>query len=305
MEDKDAFFREAFSRNRGLLSPEDQEKIRCSMVAIAGLGGVGGNYVISLARLGVGNFSIADPDFFEIANINRQAGAKIKTLGRKKAEVMEEMIKEVNPFVNVRSFSSSIDEKNADEFLEGCNLLLDGIDAFNIETRRLLFKKAKEKGIYAITAGPLGFSSAMVVFSPTGMGFDQYFGINDKMDYTQKLIAFLVGVAPAGIHLRYLKPGNLDIENERGPSVISTCNLCSALIITETVKIIAGKKKIKSAPHYVQFDPYENSYKKGYLIGGGKNPWMRIKKWIFYKYFTKLKKTAKATTLANLINNNH
>src|SRR5271165_2808853 len=62
---------EAFVRNRGLISSEEQRRLRDCRVAIAGMGGVGGVHLATLARLGVGHFTIADPDEFEIANFNR------------------------------------------------------------------------------------------------------------------------------------------------------------------------------------------------------------------------------------------
>src|SRR6266542_3532694 len=78
---------EAFSRNIGLLSEEEQARVRAARVAVAGLGGVGGNHVLALARIGFGSFSLADLDHFELANMNRQAGASVDTLGRSKVEV--------------------------------------------------------------------------------------------------------------------------------------------------------------------------------------------------------------------------
>jgi tRNA A37 threonylcarbamoyladenosine dehydratase len=65
-------YHEAFSRNIGLFTVEEQEKLRRSRVAIAGMGGVGGVHLVTLARTGIGNFTIADPDRFELANMNRQ-----------------------------------------------------------------------------------------------------------------------------------------------------------------------------------------------------------------------------------------
>src|SRR5438552_16999774 len=92
-------YERAFSRNRGLISAAEQEKLRRSHVAIAGMGGVGGVHLITLARLGIGKFTIADPDTFEVANFNRQYGAKTHTVGRGKAEVMAAAARAINPDV--------------------------------------------------------------------------------------------------------------------------------------------------------------------------------------------------------------
>ncbi len=70
------FLEQAYSRNLGILSPAEQEKILNSRIAIPGLGGVGGQHLITLARTGIGKFTLADFDTFEVKNINRQYGAR-------------------------------------------------------------------------------------------------------------------------------------------------------------------------------------------------------------------------------------
>jgi len=81
-------YNHAFSRNIGWLTEDEQQRLRGARVAIAGLGGVGGFHLLTLARLGVGRFNIADLDRFELANFNRQAGASVSSLGRPKVEVL-------------------------------------------------------------------------------------------------------------------------------------------------------------------------------------------------------------------------
>src|SRR5207253_4308530 len=79
---------EAFSRNIGWVTSAEQRALRGKRIAIAGLGGVGGVHLLTLARLGIGAFNIADFDAFDLANFNRQAGALMSTLGRPKTEVL-------------------------------------------------------------------------------------------------------------------------------------------------------------------------------------------------------------------------
>src|SRR5262245_57479463 len=92
----------AFARQRGLISPSEQEVLRGKRVAIIGQGGVGGIHLITLARLGIGGFHIADPDCFEVANFNRQYGASTRSLGRNKASVMAEEARAINPELQLR-----------------------------------------------------------------------------------------------------------------------------------------------------------------------------------------------------------
>src|SRR6185312_16928694 len=84
-------FSAAFDRNIGWVTDWEQQALRCKRVAIAGMGGVGGFHLLTLARLGIGAFSIADLDRFETANFNRQIGATMRSIGRPKTEVLSEM----------------------------------------------------------------------------------------------------------------------------------------------------------------------------------------------------------------------
>ncbi len=121
-------YSEAFSRNIGLLSEAEQARVRGARVAVAGLGGVGGTHVLALARIGFGSFSLADLDRFELANMNRQVGATIDTLGRSKVEVTADFVRAVNPGAELRLFPNGITQENIGDFLEGAVAAVDGID---------------------------------------------------------------------------------------------------------------------------------------------------------------------------------
>jgi molybdopterin/thiamine biosynthesis adenylyltransferase len=279
----DAFYQTAFQRNIGLLSLEEQKKLRESKVAIVGVGGVGGFHLLNLVRLGVGKFSIADLETFETPNIQRQCGAFINTLGQNKAEAMAKMAREINPHIEIQTFPQGINSQNIEQFLDGADIFLDGIDFFAIEERRLAFRKAREKGIYAITAGPLGFGSALLIFSPSDMSFDQYFDLNDSMSFIEKIVAFGVGLAPKCLQLKYLSLKCVDLTGKQGPSLVSSCVLCSAIASTEALKIILKRATPRCAPHYFQFDPYLQRVAKGYLCAGNRNPLQKLKRWYLVK----------------------
>ena len=67
----------AYSRNIGWVTEGEQARLRLARIGVAGLGGVGGAHLLTLCRLGISNFNIADFDDFEVHNINRQAGASM------------------------------------------------------------------------------------------------------------------------------------------------------------------------------------------------------------------------------------
>jgi molybdopterin/thiamine biosynthesis adenylyltransferase len=283
-------YSEAFCRNLGLISAIEQEKLRHCRVAVAGLGGVGGIDLVTLARLGIGKFTIADPDVFELRNTNRQYGAMRSHMGHSKAQVMAGILREINPEVDVRLFPEGVNERNADAFLEGVDVLVDGIDAFEIDLRRQLFRKARAQNIYALGAGPVGFSTAWVRFSPSGMTFDRYFDLNDNMDRLEKFVAYVVGMAPSAIQRSYMDLSFLDVENRTGPSAALACHLASGVVAAEVLKILLRRGRVYAAPIYHQFDAYSGRYVCKRLIAGNRHPLQRVKR----RWLTKYLKSARA-----------
>lgn len=270
--DREQFLKAAFSRNLGLIDEDEQQRLAAARIAVAGAGGVGGLHVLTLARLGIGKFRIADFDTFDAVNINRQFGALASTIGKHKAQVIADMASDINPFAEVEVYPQGVTLENLDAFLSGVQVYIDGIDFFEIEIRRAVFKRCRELGIYALTAAPLGFGATLQVFAPGGMSFDDYFGISDELPYLEKIAAFAAGLAPRPYHIKYLDLSRVSLARKTGPAVSPACTLASSLIATETVKIITGKGVVRPVPHYLQFDMLRNKFKSGYLLWGGKNP---------------------------------
>lgn len=273
-------YTEAFCRHRGLFTEQEQERLKCSRVAIAGLGGVGGIHLATLARLGIGAFHLADPDHFELPNFNRQYGACMHTIGRAKVEVMAEIAQTINPAVELRAFPEAVTAANVSEFLKGVDILVDGIDSFAINARRLVFREARRRGIWAVTAGPLGFSTAWLAFAPTGMSFDDYFDLHDSMSLLDQLVAFVVGIAPQATHRGYLNLSQMNPEARWGPSTALACHLASGVAAAQVLKVLLRRAPPQAAPWYYQFDPYEEVFRKAKLRWGNRHPWQRFKRWL-------------------------
>src|SRR5438094_4645911 len=98
----------AFSRNIGIVSQEEQAILRGKRIAIPGCGGVGALHAITLARLGIQNFTIADFDVYKLENLNRQYTARFSTLERPKAEVVRDELLDINPEADVRVFDQGV-----------------------------------------------------------------------------------------------------------------------------------------------------------------------------------------------------
>lgn len=273
-------YEEAFQRNLGILDSAEQQRLRKSRVAIIGMGGVGGVHLITLTRLGIGNFTIADPDTFELANFNRQYGASMRTVGRPKVEVMAEEALAINPELEIHTMQAPVDRDNVDEFLEGADLLVDGVDFFALDARRLVFAEARRRGLWAITAGPHAFGSAWMAFDPQGMSFDRFFDLNDEMSESEKIVAFSVGCVPTPLHLKYLdlakyfKPGT-----GSAGSLGLACNLAAAVTAAMSTKLLLGREEVHAAPHYGHFDAYRMKHVSRRCRSGNRHPWQRAKRW--------------------------
>jgi len=275
---EEEYYQKAFSRNIGLLTVEEQEKLKHSRVAIPGMGGVGGIHLITMVRSGVGKFNIADFDVYEPVNVNRQFGANTASFGKSKLATMKEQALLINPFIDINTFPEGINSDNLDDFLKDVDVVIDGLDFFSFDTRRLLFNKAREKGIHVITAGPMGFSSALLIFAPDqGMGFDEYFNIVENMRPEEKSLSFALGLAPRPTHLKYMDFSKVDLNEKAGPSLNVACHLCAGMAGTEALRILLNRKGLKPVPYYFQFDPFLMKLRRGRLYFGNRNPVQRIK----------------------------
>ena len=267
---------EAFSRNLGWVTEAEQATLRRARVAVAGLGGVGAHHLLTLARLGVGAFSIADYDRFDYPNFNRQAGAMLSTVGHPKAEVADRMARDINPELDLRIFPQGVSGENADAFLDGVSVYVDGLDFFAFEARQKIFAACREKGIPAVTAAPLGMGTSILVFTPDGMSFEDYFGFEGRSD-DEKALRFLVGLTPRRLHASYLvEPERVDLANRKGPSTAMGCMLCAGAAATETLKLILGRGPICAAPRSYHFDAFTQRMRTAWRPGGHRNPLQQL-----------------------------
>lgn len=108
--------KQLFLREKMLLGEAAMEKLEKASVAVFGLGGVGSWCAESLARAGIGNLILIDSDSFSLTNINRQSGALISSVGRRKADIMEERIKDINPFARVKAVNGLYTAEKRDDF---------------------------------------------------------------------------------------------------------------------------------------------------------------------------------------------
>lgn len=290
-------YNEAFSRTLGWVTAGEAPILRGARIAIAGMGGVGGVHLLTLARLGIGSFTLADFDHFEIQNFNRQVGAMMSTLGKSKCQVLADMARDINPSLDMRLFPDGVNAENVDAFLKDVDVYVDGLDFFVFETRRMLFKACRERGIPAITVAPLGMGAALLNFTPDSMSFDEYFGLDGRSD-EEKAIRFLLGLTPHALHRQYLAdPSRINLEAKRGPSTPMSCNLCAGILGTEVLKTLLRRGDVIKAPHGIVYDAYRNMVKRSWLPWGASNPLFRLKVRLIKAHLARVKQKNQLSTL--------
>lgn len=267
---------QAFSRNIGWVTEAEQEKLRFARVAIAGLGGVGGAHLLTLSRLGMSRFHVADFDDFGVHNMNRQVGAFMSTVDRPKVQVLSEMAHDINPEADVRVFPQGVTEANVDEFLRDVDVYVDGIDFFALPARRMIFNACYERGIPALTAAPLGMGVALMYFKPGGMSFEKYFRVEGHGE-NEQYARFIAGLSPAMLQRDYLvAPEAVNFQERRGPSTMMSCNLCAGVMGVAVLKVVLGRGQLRPAPWGMQFDAYHQKTKFTWRPFGNANPIQQI-----------------------------
>ncbi|MBI5483688.1 MAG: tRNA threonylcarbamoyladenosine dehydratase [Deltaproteobacteria bacterium] len=139
------------SRTELLLGEAGLTRLRSSSVMICGIGGVGGYAAEALGRAGVGSITLVDYDDICLTNINRQIHAMSSTVGRTKAEVMAERLRDINPAARIVPVKAFFSRENAAELLAARpDYVLDAIDHFT--AKAALITICRDHGIPVISS---------------------------------------------------------------------------------------------------------------------------------------------------------
>ncbi|WP_432821702.1 HesA/MoeB/ThiF family protein [Trichloromonas sp.] len=153
-----------YQRNRQIISCDDQRTLFGSRVAVIGCGGLGGYIIEELARLGVGELLVVDPDVFEEHNLNRQLLATPLDLGRRKVDVAAERVARVNPAVSVTAVPEAFGAAKGGLLLKGARVAVDGLDSINV--RLELAAVCRDLGIPLVHGAIAGWYGQLTTQQP-------------------------------------------------------------------------------------------------------------------------------------------
>ena len=228
---------EIASRQMSIVTRSEQERFKDAKITVIGCGGIGGETIEMLARMGIGELILVDKDAYDLSNLNRQTLATIKDLGLVKSEVAAEKVRLINPYVKTTTFNEHIDQTNIDKVIADSDIVIDALD--NVLTRVIVSRKAKEKGIPYIHGAIHGTMGQITVFLP-----------NSDKTYEEMFNLPSLGKELDDETVAALKNVTSGVPPVIGP----TPNLIGCLEAMEAYKVITGVGKVTVAPKILTFD---------------------------------------------------
>ena len=246
-----------FARNLGIVTAEEQAKLAGSTVAVAGVGGDGGMVSELLCRLGIGGLHLADPECFELENLNRQTGSTQATVGRNKAEVVAELVASINPTCRVTVFNTGINEENVGRFVDGVDVVVDATEITRVELGVALARAARAARLPCVTGLNVGFGTVVTGFAPDGITLEEFLGAPEERD-----LATLAGmIVPLQRWIPRL-PGYVDVAlveevasgTRPAPSVAPGVAITAGAVATEVVNWLTTRRAPIVAPRMLCLD---------------------------------------------------
>jgi molybdopterin/thiamine biosynthesis adenylyltransferase len=202
-----------YLRNIGTVGLDGQTKLLQTPVGGGGGGGWASTVIELLARQGIGHLIIVDNDRFAEDNLNRQIMSTEDNLGQYKVMAAAKRVKEINSATTVMTFRERLTRDNAQSFLSGARVVVDGLD--NLSSRMAVEQICRQLGIPYVYASIGGFNGQLMTILPEDPGLTSLYGASSDVMPEQ------------GIETRIGNP----------PATVA---LIAALQVQEVVKIIAG-----------------------------------------------------------------
>ena len=254
----DPDYDEVTQRNIGLLTQEEQDRVRSLVVAVAGCGGVGASAAHFLARLGVGELRLADPETFEPSNINRQLAAYVDTIGRNKAEAVAEESRRINPGLTTVIHREGIGVGMLPGFLDGAHAVVDALDFWSLGVELELHAQAARRGLWVFTSQGAVEITTATSFDPSVRALEGMV-LEDEVPSMARAIASFMPVLPKAATPELLARA-ISGEQPSVPLDVLASSFEAAFLVNELMRVVVrGLPAHAVAPDLVVFDQDELS----------------------------------------------
>ncbi len=210
-EDLDRYSRQVMLEEIGY---QGQLKLRDAKICVVGVGGLGNPIATRLVAMGVGKLRIVDRDVIELSNLHRQTMFDDSDVGEIKVEVAAKKLQKLNPNVHIEALPISVNDYNALEVIDGCDVVIDALDSVN--ARYSLNKACVAKNIPFVTGAAVGVSGQVFTILPKKSAC--YHCMFPALDEDSMPTCSIEGVHP------------------------SILSIIGGIEVAEAVKIIIGKK---------------------------------------------------------------
>jgi molybdopterin/thiamine biosynthesis adenylyltransferase len=243
-----------FERNLGIMSEADIQLLQNSKVAVAGCGCIGGFAAELLARMGIGALNLADPDVFDVSNINRQCAATHNTVGMKKVEALSRHLLSINPELRLHKELDGVSEDNVDAFVQDADYVIDAIDYFAFPYAVSLHRAARKFNKPIITAVALGFGTSVLAFDPKGLTLEQYIGIPEDISIEQLKNFVFPASQYTSILPSYATEDKIKewLSNRTIPTISVGQALGPGVLVSKMVLHMLGRKEPEYVPNIFQ-----------------------------------------------------
>ena len=248
-------YEELFARNYGVLSEQEQERLRKASILIVGCGGIGGTVALILARSGIEKFILVEFDAYDTTNMNRQISCFTDTLGRNKAEVIGEDIRRINPNAEVEIYPRLLNHAEIAQLIKKVDVVFPAADDFAFSI--LVFREAKRQGKPALFVVPSGTWANVSIIMPDGPSIEKVEGIPPLETYEQLKEMFRTRKYKLGTYFyTFLASWRIDyyrgfLDDDLPPTQLCPVVwICSSIGAFEVVKLISCKWKPVAAPRF-------------------------------------------------------
>lgn len=261
------FYWERVDRNLGWLGDSEQEqrarqeKLRDAVIGVVGTGGIGGAVALRLVRMGARNLKLADPDHFDLTNVQRQVGAARDTIGRNKAEVVAEMAYNLTGDVNIDVYEEGITPDSATEFVAGCDYVMDQMEFFQIKNRYALHRafRASDRCRFMFKIPTVGHSTFIFTYTKESTPIEDVYGLDEDVSISPEVTRRLMERIMPEVH-NFPSSTTLNhwfVDLGKMPIFGACPPLAEGVLVerlAQEIMDIPGRVKLPVQPGYAVFD---------------------------------------------------